>query len=284
MPPDFIGIGAQKAATSWLYLVLKEHPHVWVTPTKELHHFNLQENEYSHFYRAILKKKGYRKSVKRFRHSPLYKPFWVHKYLFKKRDLNNYFKLFTPGKNQISGEITPAYARMDKLKISRLYTSLPKAKIIYLLRNPIERNWSSICMAYKNSKKRDIDSVTDEELIKDVAKPARIANAAYVTNLERWESHFPSEQIFIGFFDEIQFTPKEFLIRLFKFLELPKVDMSIFDKLLRRKINSYSKEVRPKVLYEIASAEYDNIRASHKRFNNQYTAAWLDELNLILNK
>ena len=38
--PDFLGIGAQKAGTTWLALNLGVHPQVWLPPIKELHYFD----------------------------------------------------------------------------------------------------------------------------------------------------------------------------------------------------------------------------------------------------
>jgi len=38
--PDFLGIGAQKAGTTWLHLNLRRHPGVWLPPVKELQYFN----------------------------------------------------------------------------------------------------------------------------------------------------------------------------------------------------------------------------------------------------
>lgn len=37
---DFIGIGAQKSGTSWLYKCLMEHPEICTTKEKEIHYFN----------------------------------------------------------------------------------------------------------------------------------------------------------------------------------------------------------------------------------------------------
>ncbi|MGD1948605.1 MAG: hypothetical protein ACFB14_03045 [Leptolyngbyaceae cyanobacterium] len=37
---DFLGIGAQKAGTTWLWSILKTHPDVWIPPKKELHYFD----------------------------------------------------------------------------------------------------------------------------------------------------------------------------------------------------------------------------------------------------
>ena len=38
--PDFLGIGAQKAGTTWLSHNLQLHPEVWMPPVKELHYFD----------------------------------------------------------------------------------------------------------------------------------------------------------------------------------------------------------------------------------------------------
>ena len=37
---NFVGIGAQKAGTSWLAKALSEHPEVYIHPKKECHFFN----------------------------------------------------------------------------------------------------------------------------------------------------------------------------------------------------------------------------------------------------
>ena len=38
--PDFIGIGAQKAGTTWLHRNLQAHPEIWMPTEKELHYFD----------------------------------------------------------------------------------------------------------------------------------------------------------------------------------------------------------------------------------------------------
>jgi len=38
--PDFIGIGAPKAGTTWLYQALSEHPYIYLPPGKELQFFD----------------------------------------------------------------------------------------------------------------------------------------------------------------------------------------------------------------------------------------------------
>jgi hypothetical protein len=38
--PGFIGIGAQKAGTTWLYKMLAQNPSIWLPPFKEVHFFD----------------------------------------------------------------------------------------------------------------------------------------------------------------------------------------------------------------------------------------------------
>jgi len=43
--PDFVGIGAQKAGTTWLGHNLQLHPEIWMPGIKELHYFNERIND-----------------------------------------------------------------------------------------------------------------------------------------------------------------------------------------------------------------------------------------------
>ncbi len=41
--PDFLGLGAQKSGTSWIYSCLYDHPQVCI-PVKDLHFFSRERN------------------------------------------------------------------------------------------------------------------------------------------------------------------------------------------------------------------------------------------------
>ena len=42
-PIDFIGLGAQRSGTSWIYACLHEHPQIFI-PIKEIHFFSRERN------------------------------------------------------------------------------------------------------------------------------------------------------------------------------------------------------------------------------------------------
>ena len=101
--PSFVGIGAQRAGTSWLYNCLIEHPEIFM-PQKEVHYFDK---------------------------------------LYKTHDIDWYTNLFSDADiKQISGEITPDYLyHQDTIK--EIHHNFPNTKLIIILRNPIERSYSA---------------------------------------------------------------------------------------------------------------------------------------------
>lgn len=103
--PDFIGIGAQRSGTSWLYACLFEHPEICM-PKKEIHFFSRESN--------------WRKGIE-----------W-------------YEKIFSIcAENKICGEISTSYlASLETPK--RIFERYGKEiKFFVILRNPIERTFSA---------------------------------------------------------------------------------------------------------------------------------------------
>jgi hypothetical protein len=100
--PDFVVVGAQKAGTTSLYRMLRKHPQVHMPRTKELHYFDF------HYDRG---------------------PEW-------------YAAQFRPGRWEWRrGEATPNYM-WGPLARQRLIEDLPQARIIAILRNPVDRAYS----------------------------------------------------------------------------------------------------------------------------------------------
>ncbi len=284
MLPHFIGIGSVKSATSWLNLILKKHPMIWMPPMKELHYFNRRNNR-SHF-GALLFEKDNIKSKNRFRNLrrlPKKQLFWSYNYFFKKRNINYYQSLFTPSTEQICGEITPKYHQISDNKIKEVFSTIPNVKIIYLLRNPIERDWSQLCMTFKNRFQKDPSKSSTKELSL-YYKPKYILQSSYAQHSTRWEKYFDSHQIFYGFYEEVNGNPYEFTEQIFDFLGVPKLQKDQFTDLLYTKVNSYTQPIPMDFKKIIAAKELENIKAAHDKFQNQYTAQWLQHVHQILNE
>lgn len=108
--PNFLCIGAQKAGTSSLHVILRNHPQIYLPEVKETHFFD-----------------------------------WDEKY---QNGLDWYLEQFYAdvGNERAIGEITPNYM-YDKNAPERICNHLGKAvKLIFILRNPADRAYSQYLM------------------------------------------------------------------------------------------------------------------------------------------
>jgi len=100
-PPDFLIIGVPKGGTSSLLQWLSTHPQLWCHPRKELHFFNGAWEQGETWYRAQ-------------------------------------FPVFQERYGVLRGEATPNYF-LDPHVPERVATAAPQARLILLLRDPLQR-------------------------------------------------------------------------------------------------------------------------------------------------
>lgn len=230
----FLCIGAQKAGTTWLWHMLRMHPRVWLTPLKELHYFDRSlryasanllaaDRLFDRLFNRAPHNREFRRSCRAQlgraiaqRDWPL--AHWYARYYLGGRDDNWYLSLFSEGRGKVRGEITPAYSMLDAQDVGRVQRLLPDARIIFLLRNPIERAWSHIRFEWMEGRFAGINNAAQiRELIEH---PGLTIRGDYLRTLAIWESKFPRDQIFVGFYDDIVEQPAHLLLRIFGFLGL----------------------------------------------------------------
>jgi hypothetical protein len=207
--PDFLVIGAQRAGTTWLHRVLQQHPALWLPPVKELHYFDRLETR-----RTILDAKERRRvGLKRL----LSLDPWLIDYWLRARSDEWYAGLFRAAraKGLIAGEITPAYAILDETILRRIKRMNDKIKLIFVMRDPVERVWSAVNNA---AKKGLADLSTVEASIEQARKSGASERSAYVDTIERLEAVFPADQIHYCFFEDLRDRPETLTTGLFSFL------------------------------------------------------------------
>ena len=138
--PDFLCVGAEKGATSWLYQQLASHPDFWMPPIKELHYFDKLSR--------IKPASSRQKDERDFRFIERLKSLSERSYI----DLENYARLFEGKGSQLSGDISPSYSLLNDEVIERIIDYLPSLKVIFLARDPVERAWSQLSMGVKMSR------------------------------------------------------------------------------------------------------------------------------------
>ena len=212
--PDFLVIGAQRAGTTWLHRVLRQHPALWLPPVKELHYFDRLDIK-----RTILSPKERRRvGLKRLASLDP----WLINYWFRTRDDDWYASLFrgAQAKGLIAGEITPAYATLGEDMLRRIQRMNDKMKLIFVMRDPVDRAWSAVNNA---AKKGAADASTVEKSIERARESGAVARSAYADTIKRLEAVFPADQIHYCFFDDLRDRPKALTAELLSFLGVEPV-------------------------------------------------------------
>ncbi len=230
--PHFLGIGAQKAGTTWLWEQLKRHPDVWMPPRKEMHYFDrhfpapnylaepsvrrrllgreAQHRAWREMMRADFRESWRRRDARALR--------WYARFYFGAMDDRWYRSLFPADGKRVSGEITPAYSILGADDVAHIARLLPELKVILLLRNPIDRAWSQIRFDWTRGARADLDNLDDIKVFID--SPKQALRSSYTRMLAAWGAHFPPDRFFIGFYDDVAAQPALLLERIMRFLGL----------------------------------------------------------------
>jgi hypothetical protein len=207
--PDFLVIGAQRAGTTWLYRVLRQHPALWLPPVKELHYFDRLDTK-----RTILEPKDRRRvGLERLL---LLDP-WLINYWLGARGDEWYASLFrhAQARGLIAGEITPAYSTLNEKILRHIQRMNGKIRLIFVMRDPVERAWSAVNNA---AQKGVADASTTAKSIERARRSGTAARSAYAETIRRLEAVFPASQIEYCFFDDLRDRPEALISDLLSFL------------------------------------------------------------------
>lgn len=240
--PDFICIGTQKAATSWLYSILRENPGIWLTPIKELHFFDrvLRSREL----RIIgdREKKVVRKRIREVRKSDVSASdkddaIRYLKAILEFDDISDawYEYIFsTPVANgRIKGEITPAYIDMPEENIAYMRSYLADTKLLLIVRSPLERMLSQLRM---HVQRREATPGNDEDwsnLYKRLRK--KEDRGHYSRGIPAFKQHFGEDQLLILPFGGVKSDPTGLISRIEAFLGAPHFDEYTYVNEVRHK-------------------------------------------------
>lgn len=172
-------IGAMKCGTNTLYHALKKHPHVKTPDVKELDYFLKMPRI----------------------------PYADH------FEIAPDTQVLLDGTTQYSKY--PAIRHMPE----ELVASIPKAKIIYLMRDPIARVESNIAHHVARQEGITLDNWRGSTRYRHAIHYSR-----YYTQIGLYSRYFPAELIFLGIFEEFISDQLRFINHVCEFLELdPKI-------------------------------------------------------------
>ena len=238
--PDFIIIGAGRAGTTALYSYLIQHPLIAAASTD-----NNESVADLHFFEYIISNNiQWYKS-----HFPI---------LFSKS--NKHKNSF------ITGEYTSTYMYHPDVP-KRIFNLLPKIKLIVILRNPIDKAYSTYQQQFRfgeyttsfedaiNAEFRRIDLNKDfPELnsnnydFENFVAQNIIRHGVYADYLETWLKIFDRKQILILNSDDLKKSTKETLRRVFNFLNVSNYDIKDTSQVNVGKYPTINKITRKKLI------------------------------------
>lgn len=280
--PDFIGIGMERAGTSWLFTQIASHPDIWVPPLKELHFFDVIDpqarylkHRYSYHLKSRIKQKAapFVDTSRRpefNKNSYLAYLLWDYYFFTGRFSTGWYRRLFDPvfTKGRVSGEITPAYSNLTKETIKKILDMNPDVKFILMVRNPTQRLWSGVIHHFSHVKKRDFETVSEEEMIEYLNHPVSGNRSDLELILDTWQSMVPPENLLIQSFELIANSPEKLIQSTYEFLGVDTGYMPPED-LYKRKINDYNKKfyMAPQSVMEImwkkCQHSFDRLEKTH---------------------
>lgn len=154
-----LGVGAQKAGTTWLHRYLDAHPQCWMSPIKEMHFFDelfLPEAG------AGLAGKHYERlesivgRLIRGDRPPLQRLEIAHDLLDRaamKGSIPRYLDFFAAriGGARVFGEISPSYSLLGQAHFAEIARHHPDIRPVFLMRDPVDRFWSALRMRERES-------------------------------------------------------------------------------------------------------------------------------------
>ncbi len=246
--PNFVIVGAMKGGTTSMFQYLAGHPQVHPPFRKEIKFFDIHYTKGLGWYRA---------------HFPL----WL--------------KMKAPA---VTGEATPYYL-FHPLAAERMAKVLPKAKLIIMLRNPVDRAYSH----YSHIRRVGREPLSFEDAL--AAEPDRLAGEAdriisnpnystfthvhysylargrYAEQLPRWLEYFPREQMLILPSDELTAAPAQVFQKALDFLGLDAWQPKDFGVFKRGSYDSMPADTRKKLvevfrphnqqLYDLLGMKFD---------------------------
>lgn len=219
--PDFLCIGAQKSATTWLQWVLSSHPDVFLSPVKELDYFthpNQSVPQQARRYRFEKFDNIYMNMRNAQKVDPKILLYLANTCLVDYQDDDYYRSIFEPYKSKICGDISPSYSRLSQGEVEYVNKRLPQAKIIFLMRDPIERCWSNLDQNMRFGFMPNNPTIDQMKVQINAGQVADHSN--YARTLKNWSAHYDTNLIHVEFMENVIGEPLDVLQRVCDFLGL----------------------------------------------------------------
>lgn len=242
--PDTLIVGAMKSGTSALAQHLAEHPDVYFSPEKEIHFFNRVE-------------------------------LWD-------RGLDWYQRFFAGATTEARVAEGSPSTMFYPDSVERLAKTLPDARLIAILRHPVDRTWSQYWHEQAIGKQLGTFEEAVERQLTAPEEPFIVERSRYLPQLEQLAVHYPRERIHVVLLDDLVAEPRRTYAEVCRFLD---IDAAYVPSELTEVINP-SKDIRfmpvLRGLYHIKAWNWLPKRVSGPLYRSFFRPAQRPEMDLAI--
>lgn len=215
--PNFLIIGAAKGGTTSLYHYLDQHPQIYMSPVKEPRFFALEGEQLN-----------FQNPDQVINHTSV-------------TTLSEYYQLFEGVTDEIAvGEASPLYLYSERA-VERIAHYVPEAKLIAILRNPVDRAYSCYKHLIALEPFSFAEALNEEEdrIRQNWAHLWHYRQGGYYyKQLKRYFDTFDKHRIKIYLFDDLKAKPLDVVQDVFSFL---RVDDTFVPDLTYRNVSNNPK-------------------------------------------
>ena len=225
--PNFFVVGAVKCGTTSIWAHLRQHPQVFVPAVKEPHFF-------ADCVAPVPKAVAHQ-------HCP--------------GDVERYQRLYQGAEKYAAiGDLSPSYL-WDEDAPAKIHKVSPQAKIVIMLRDPVDRAFSHYLLKVQEGAERRpfLKAVQEDYALKQ--KGWWISNlyvelGLYTAQVRRYMEIFGEDQVKVFLFDDLNRNPEDLFSRLCQFIG---IDPALVEKSELEKVHNPYKVPRSRVFFGVAS-------------------------------
>jgi hypothetical protein len=258
-----LGVGAQKAGTSWVRNYLRGRTDVYFAPA-EMHYFDSRYgiDTARRAERLLARKNGDTERMSELLSLKLgYLEGSEGGVLYKE-----FFNARVPENIDVFGEITPSYALVGEAGYRAVLDIFPNSKVFFIMRDPAERFYSQIRMN-RNRRPKKREAAFEADRLSQRARGDR--RSLYELTIRDLDRVFPPQNILYLFYERL-FQPPA-IEQLCRFLCVPYVPAD-FDELVNA---GGPREDMPKDIDRAVRASFEPTYTFCKdRFGHEFPSEW----------
>lgn len=272
-----LGVGAQKAGTTWIHDYLRSSEQVCCSPIKELHFFDawfapqLCRSFDHRFYRELIEAaRGGSKAVNRWELLNLTDRVRMS---YDRDSYVYYFNRLNARDRPFLCEITPSYAVLTGRAFTKVKAFLErfeiKPKVFFIMRDPVARYYSTMRMVEIQS---GGDRHIDNYFLEGLKSPQHIARSRFDRTIRALREAFDESDLHFEFYETLFSDSSAATRRLADFIGMDHIAPSADRRLNPSLVTTVEREALTEAALDAFKPVYDYVNA---HFKDQKPSSWL---------